>query len=302
MPSFFFHVIIDLNSRAQPSDYGLTLASELFTNRLERKSQNLQPVATQLRLVPQHSEPVNRKDVAHQLELFDKTTADESGQNGILTKKLTNVPYSEHPSDWRYGRIIMQGTDMVPSTQKEDDTRIKASNGQFYSGIGAGSGGLATKGKFEPTELDEEELGWGILRLYRDAEETQGLYSDISASKGSKATRSNPLKQDQLRDVQSFKDEDCTTLCILAVPSYLTPSDFLGFVGERTRDEVSHFRMIRTERSNRYMVIMKFRSGRRAREWRKEWNGKIFNDMDVSQKALSILYIADDCSSQRVAT
>lgn len=76
-------------------------------------------------------------------------------------------------------------------------------------------------------------------------------------------------------------EEDCTTLCILAVPAYLSGSDFLGFVGEKTLDEVCHFRMIRTSRANRYMVLMKFRSGKKAREWQKEWNGKVFNSMEV---------------------
>lgn len=79
----------------------------------------------------------------------------------------------------------------------------------------------------------------------------------------------------------SPNDEDCSILCILAVPSYLSPADFLGFVGEDTRDEVSHFRMIKTARANRYMVLMKFRNGKKAREWQREWNGKVFNSMEV---------------------
>lgn len=75
-------------------------------------------------------------------------------------------------------------------------------------------------------------------------------------------------------------EDDCTTLCILAVPAYLSGSDFLGFVGEKTLDEVCHFRMIRTSRANRYMVLMKFRNGKKASEWQKEWNGKVFNSME----------------------
>ena len=71
-------------------------------------------------------------------------------------------------------------------------------------------------------------------------------------------------------------------MCIPAVPSYLTPSDFLGFVGEKTREEVSHFRMVMTGRMNRYLVLMKFRDGNTARRWRKEWDGKVFNSMEVS--------------------
>jgi BRCA1-associated protein len=143
--------------------------------------------------------------------------------------------------------------------------------------------GLPTKGRFEPLDPSEEELGWGIVRLYRDADETPGLYDISSSAKAPKHNKSHYAgKMGVQKDEKAvFRDEDCTTLCILAVPSYLTPADFLGFVGERTREEVSHFRMIRTERSNRYMVLMKFRNGRKAREWRKEWNGKVFNDVEV---------------------
>lgn len=153
-----------------------------------------------------------------------------------------------------------------------------ASTGHITNGIIAGHGGLATKGRFEPISHDEEDVGWGVVRLYRDAEGTPGLYNDPASTK-SKNVRGSLRNGDG--EEPRFRDEECTTLCILAVPSYFTPSDFLGFVGEKTRDEVSHFRMIRTEKGNRYMVLMKFRSGRRAREWRKEWNGKAFDSMEV---------------------
>jgi BRCA1-associated protein len=108
------------------------------------------------------------------------------------------------------------------------------------------------------------------VHLYREGQETPGLYDDARAAGAG----------------GEFKEEECTTLCILAVPSYMTPSDFLGFVGERTREEVSHFRMIKTSRANKYMVLMKFREAKDAREWRKEWNGKTFNSMEVSWRVL----------------
>jgi BRCA1-associated protein len=126
------------------------------------------------------------------------------------------------------------------------------------------SGGLATKGKFIPSDLKDTEVGWGVVHLYRDGQETPGLYDEVEGAN------------------QDFNEEDCTTLCILAVPSYMTPSDLLGFVGERTREAVSHFRLIKTSRANKYMVLMKFRDAKQAREWRKEWNGKAFNSMEVS--------------------
>ena len=186
---------------------------------------------------------------------------------------------SSGASDWRYGKVFTQEVKMTHTEEglKQDH---KASNASASSGIGAGPGGLATKGRFEASSTEEEELGWGVVRLYRDGEETPGLYEEPAHNKGSKTSKA--LQREEDKDKPAFKDADCTTLCILAVPSFLTPSDFLGFVGEKTREEVSHFRMIRTERSNRYMVLMKFRNGRKAREWRKEWNGKAFDSMEVS--------------------
>ena len=181
--------------------------------------------------------------------------------------------------DWRFGKILTQGIEMAPGTKDSSSEAMPKRDTLLSNGISAGPSGLATKGRFEPSNSEEEELGWGVIRLYRDGEETPGLYDKPTTGKSNKAGRA--LQRKDEAEKSAFKDEDCTTLCILAVPSYLTPSDFLGFVGERTRDEVSHFRLIRTERSNRYMVLMKFRNGKKAREWRIEWNGKAFDGIEV---------------------
>ena len=184
------------------------------------------------------------------------------------------APLQSPTDDWRYDKISLLGVDMDLAIDAKD------SAGPRRKDMGVNRGGLATKGRYESLEGEEQELGWGIVRLYRDADETPGLSDPVSKSKTLKGGRLSKDKPDG-QEIQ-FKDEDCTTLCILAVPSYLTPADFLGFVGEKTRDDVSHFRMIRTEMINRYMVLMKFRSGKKARVWRQEWNGKAFDGMEVS--------------------
>ena len=152
------------------------------------------------------------------------------------------------------------------------------------------SGGLATKGKFLPLDVKNTEVGWGVVHLYRDGQETPGLYDEagagVSLGEGVAA---------------NFEENDCTTLCILAVPSYMTPSDFLGFVGEQTREDVSHFRLIRTSRANKYMVLMKFREPKQARAWRKEWNGKSFNSMEVSSYSLPFLLLFFTVANQASA-
>ncbi|KAJ5168956.1 RING finger protein ETP1 [Penicillium canariense] len=202
-------------------------------------------------------------------------------------------------------------------------------------------GGLRTKGRYIPLDQAVGDSIWGIVHLYRDVQETPYLAGSDddypTYLKGSAAAARRPSEQQQQAggvvqaggasrahshtrgkgsaDLGAYpfpvtaapgsgREEDaCSTLCILAVPSYLSPSDFLGFVGEKTMDDVSHFRMIRTPRANRYMVLMKFRSGRKATVWQKEWNGKVFNSMEpetchvVFVKSVEIQIVEPDSSS-----
>jgi BRCA1-associated protein len=163
--------------------------------------------------------------------------------------------------DWRFDTISILSIDM--SASNGDELTRSQSKSLKHPAQPQSSGGLATKGKFVPSDLKDTEIGWGVVHLYRDGQETPGLHDEVKEANA------------------SFNEEDCTTLCILAVPSYMTPSDFLGFVGEQTREDVSHFRLIKTSRANKYMVLMKFDDAKKAREWRKDWNGKAFNSMEV---------------------
>ena len=166
---------------------------------------------------------------------------------------------------------------------------------------------MRTKGRYIPLDQEVGDSVWGIVHLYREAQDTPYLAGNDddypTYLKGSAAAARHPSEQ-QLggasraqaqaqgrgkgsTDLGAYpfpttvSEDDCSTLCILAVPSYLLPSDFLGFVGEKTMEDVSHFRMIRTPRANRYMVLMKFRSGGKAKAWQKEWNGKAFDSIWV---------------------
>ena len=267
MPSFFFHIAVDLkscpsDSRTLKSRNIFKLPSLEFSRQKETLSSHT-PNSHDAQKIPAVETPYDLQAKNNDL----KDTAAETSYN----------PFDE----WRFGKVFLQHINML-GTNKRDNTHEQSSELMHLShGIGAGPNGLAIKGRYEPSEIEDEDLGWGVVRLYRDVEETPGLYDDPLPARTSKHSKLR-LQALSKSHHEPFRDEDCTTLCILAVPSYLTPSDFLGFVGEQTREDVSHFRMIRTERSNRYMVLMKFRSGRKAREWRKEWNGKVFNSMEVS--------------------
>ena len=270
MPSFFFHLAFDLHCLA---DHDAASSQPLWPVDIFR---------VRLGTVKQHqTDPrsigKNSNSTGIDIDITPSTSELVVGLTKDSGKTETSQAFAH---DWRYDNISLQSMD-IPHTQVTDKQSSKVEVlGHVGGSIGVGPGGLATKGRFEPLDEAEENLGWGIVRLYRDAEETPGLYEDVTPTRSSKNSR-NSSKRDGSDKRPLFRDDECTTLCILAVPSYLTPSDFLGFVGEKTRDEVSHFRMIKTEKGNRYMVLMKFRNGKKAREWRKEWNGRTFDSIEV---------------------
>ncbi|KAL2444446.1 Polyubiquitin [Exophiala dermatitidis] len=267
MPDYFFHVGIELFPGSSPT---LNQSSQLQPPNLSSFFRALRPFT--------NSGPRRRsRDFA--LEQKKDHTTNPARYETSSAK----LPHSA-PHDHRLDTICIEGVDMsansgggggVPQEGPKDNIIGK--------GIGSAISGHHVKGRYEPLEGGNGggAQGWGIVHLYRDSEETSGLYKDSVA-----AYRTSDLWSDGSRNPPASKphpppkDEECTTLCILAVPSYMTPSDFLSWVGADTRTEVSHFRMVRTARANRYMVLMKFKHGKKAKEWQHEWNGKVFNSME----------------------
>ena len=145
----------------------------------------------------------------------------------------------------------------TPTRQRPPPTPVSPTRGRFV--------------KLQPpsSEAASPDFAYGIIHLYRDVSGTEDK-EITSASR-------NPGSPGEEDDV----------LAILAVPSYMTANDFMGFVGEKHKDQVSHFRMIRTEAANRYMVLLKFRTHDAAKEFHKLFNGKTFNSMEVPSFSLT---------------
>ncbi|RDL39600.1 uncharacterized protein BP5553_03940 [Venustampulla echinocandica] len=200
--------------------------------------------------------------------------------------------------DWRFGKVRLESFDMAPPRTELEHRPRRHARGEssggtpqvstgghngINAGLAAGGVGRVTRGRFEVLEGKNTELGWGVVRLYRDGEEMPELGIENGSSRSGvydEAQNSPASSALGMKDGGVGQGKDCTTLCIPAVPSYLTPGDFLGFVGEKTREQVSHFRIVMTERMNRYLVLMKFRDSGEARKWRAEWDGKVFNSME----------------------
>ncbi|KAA8906126.1 putative RING and UBP finger domain protein [Sphaerosporella brunnea] len=167
-------------------------------------------------------------------------------KHGQKKSKSKEKEFDRHP-DWRFGPVSVELIDMAPATSSLDVT------------LSAGT--AAPKARFVPLETANTEFGYGVVHLYRDAHETPGANTPKA-------------------EIGDLDDDALKTVAILAVPSYMSPSDFMGFVGEGTRDTVSHLRMVRTGKANRYMVLMRFRDKEGARQFVADFNGKVFNSME----------------------
>lgn len=169
-------------------------------------------------------------------------------------------------NDWRFGKVEIDWVDMI---RNHNHTQRSASSEQPLFGG-------AMQGKYIPAHSKTSQVGWGVVHLFRDALPSTSDDEMVRQHDGSKTEKhGGAIGSDDV-------GQNCTTLCILAVPTYMTPSDLLGWLGEQTREEVSHLRLVRTGRANRYMVLMKFRDARACKRWQREWNGKLFNSMEVS--------------------
>jgi BRCA1-associated protein len=192
--------------------------------------------------------------------------------------------------DWRFGRVSVESFDtelahsMAGSGRRQENDDEAGGQGPRPApslGPTFGGPGQSTKGRYVPLETKNTEVGWGIVHLYREGE--NGLETGVDGETVDGGSGGAGQKGEAGDD-----EDDGPILCIPAVPTYLSPSDFLGFVGEKWRGDVCHYRMVMTSRMNRYMVLMKFTDKWRAAEWRKEFDGKAFNGMEVSDHVWTV--------------
>ncbi|KAF1801621.1 hypothetical protein V8B55DRAFT_1472498 [Mucor lusitanicus] len=167
----------------------------------------------------------------------------QSTQKHVPPTPIHNVkPHSSHSLedqiDFRFGPIEMTAMDVSAHNTKKKKKRMDESTHQ---------------------------LGYGVMHLYR------GL---------------RPLTEQELPDTKLAKDQSLnlptsgqdedTTLCVLAVPSYMTFKDFTDFLGS-ANSQIEHYRFIRDFSPNKYTALLKFRDRQSAFACYQKFNGRRFN-------------------------
>ncbi|KAH3675901.1 hypothetical protein WICPIJ_009218 [Wickerhamomyces pijperi] len=125
--------------------------------------------------------------------------------------------------------------------------------------------------------LKAHYVGYGVVRLFRE-------FVNKSKSPDHKEENGTQESHDEYEFGDSEKEvhlDDETTVSIVAIPSYFTPTDVLGFLGADYVNSLSHIRIINSSNINRLVVLLKFRNRETARAFHEEFNGKDFNNMEA---------------------
>lgn len=153
---------------------------------------------------------------------------------------------------------------------------------EFKISTKANSSGMSSE-SIEP--LRAKFLGEGVIRLFREFEEeeeesgTDFVTSSISESSSS-STPFNQTKQQTKQTKEVTNDGDDTMVSIIAVPTYFTATDLLGFIGESYMKYITHIRILKSEKPNRFLVLIKFNDILKTAEFQLNFNGKPFNSME----------------------
>lgn len=235
---------------------------------------------------PNQSATWNSEDLFNDLE--DLQTKVHTPQlASAVTKPAELDPRSEISTtttvDWRFGAIEVfdLAQQQKPSSEKNNNNNnnnIAKTSSAMTSKNPSGLG--LVKGVF---------LGYGVVRLFKSpataAEEAEDKELYIQSSNATE---------------QTYNDtEPSTTLCVLAVPNYMTPYDLMQYFSDGYADSISHYRLVRSggsvpsspnnnstspsnENNNRNsnMVLIKFRDFSAATRFYEHFNGRTFNSLE----------------------
>ncbi|KAG2129212.1 uncharacterized protein EDB93DRAFT_1256339 [Suillus bovinus] len=168
-----------------------------------------------------------------------------------------NALFNPAHKDYRFGPIRLDWID------------FESSSSTMYAGKEKQAGRGPSTAEFIPnttTKSGSTNLPEGTVHVYRQSEERrQNAMNESNEPSDASASETIP--------------EDGLMLGVLAVPAWMTPSDFLAFVAPAA-EGMAHLRLIRDSLPNRSIVIIKFRQADQALEFAEAYNGKPFNSMD----------------------
>ncbi|RDB23862.1 RING finger protein ETP1 [Hypsizygus marmoreus] len=191
-----------------------------------------------------------------------------------------NALFNPQNKDYRFGPIRIDWVDFEQMSKAP------------YSAVGKekehGRGTVeATFVSNTRTKTGSTNLPEGVVHIFRDS-----------------ATKPSQEELESTVSTSTVDDSDGVMLGVLAVPSWMTPSDFLAFVAPAA-EGMAHLRLICDCVPNRSIAVIKFFNPADAAEFVEAYNGKPFNSMEPEicnvVHVLSVKVEADDTVSQAIS-
>ncbi|KAF8582718.1 zf-UBP-domain-containing protein [Ramaria rubella] len=213
--------------------------------------------------------------------LFEKLPNHSSPDRAVQTATALESSAGKTTNDWRFGSIKIDWIDKAMSSvgnsglsvlENDATSQRRPATAQFIQN--------------SPEQAGSIDIPEGILHIYRDT---------LSSGCEPSASTTPALAE---------TPHDATILAVLAVPSHMTPSDFLTFVAPAA-ESMAHLRMIRDSSPNRSVVVIKFRTTEEAKDFSQEYNGRPFNAMEPEichvVNILSVEIEANDATSLAIS-
>ncbi|CAG8579592.1 BRCA1-associated protein 2-domain-containing protein [Gigaspora rosea] len=215
-----------------------------------------------------------------------KSIASIASTSTIPSTITTIKPNLDKTHDFRFGKIEIEWFDNSEIIDIENMGENMSENQKIKS---SSDKAVIPAGEFVPLKSGKTNLSYGVLHLYRDPSEICSSKNDQGFIRVEKNNKNKSDKQinsesiqnssDKQEDFPNIQNNEETILAVLAVPSFMSASDFLAFVAPVQRF-VSHFRFIRDSAPNKFMVLMKFRHARAAWDFYRQFNGRPFSSME----------------------
>ncbi|KAF7794313.1 hypothetical protein EIP86_005447 [Pleurotus ostreatoroseus] len=228
-----------------------------------------------------------------------------------------SVP-AEGRGDYRFGRIRVDWVDFDMSSM---DAKQKGSVGKEKERHVRGPASATFVPNPVRSKSGSTNLPEGVVHVYREVQKPKDDNAAASSSYAAAASQASKEAAEKSRE-ETVHDSDGVMMGVLAVPSWMTPSDFLAFVAPAA-EGMTHLRIIRYAGSSRFLsvhevyilrrdsapnrsiVVVKFRDASEAAEFAEAFNGKPFNSMEPEichvVRILSVEIEADDTVSQTIA-
>ncbi|KAI9511598.1 hypothetical protein F5148DRAFT_1274209 [Russula earlei] len=174
-----------------------------------------------------------------------------------------NATFNPRGKDYRFGPIALDWVDL-----DNMDASLFISNKGRADPKGPA---IATFVPQSHTKSGSTNLPNGVVHVFRDVERQKLAETNEGTSEST--------TPDASRVVLENAETDGYMVGVLAVPSWMTPSDFLAFVAP-AEGGMAHLRMIRDTAPNRSIALIKFRNADSAFEFAEAYNGKAFNSMN----------------------